>query len=151
VTLIELMVAIAVLAILAATAAPYLGDFIVNSRLRESGNLLFSEALIAQSEAVKRNTTVRVVTNASTVKVQDLSDPGAPVDLRTRTLPGNVIAPASSFDFGPEGRPAPFGTAVSINLSITGVTCSSDLRCPGLRIDAGGAIRLCGNHQVSCS
>jgi type IV fimbrial biogenesis protein FimT len=151
VTLIELMVAIAVLAILAATAAPYLGDFIVNSRLRESGNLLFSEALIAQSEAVKRNSTVRVSTNGATVQVLDLSDPDAPVELRSRTLPGGVIAPVVTFNFGPEGRPAPFGTAVSINLSITGVTCSSDLRCPGLRIDAGGAIRLCGNHQVSCS
>ena len=150
-TLVELMVGIAVLAILAATAAPYMGDFIVNSRLRESGNLLFTEAMMAQSEAVKRNTTVRVSTNGASVQVLDMTVPASPVVLRSRTLTGTVTAPVTTFDFGPEGRPAPFGTAVAVNLSMTGVTCSSELRCPGLRVDAGGAIRLCGNHQVSCS
>lgn len=150
-TLVELMVGLAVLAVLATTAAPYMGDMVVNSRLRESGNLLFSESLIAQSEAVKRNTTVRVSTNGNSVQVLDMSIPAAPVQLRARTLPANVSAPVATFDFGPEGRPAPFGTAVSLNLFIAGATCSVDLRCPGLRIDAGGAMRLCGNHQVNCS
>ena len=150
-TLVELMVGLAVLAVLATTAAPYMGDMVVNSRLRESGNLLFSESLIAQSEAVKRNTTVRVSTNGNLVQVLDMTIPAAPVQLRARTLPANVSAPVATFDFGPEGRPAPFGTAVSLNLFITGATCSVDLRCPGLRIDAGGAMRLCGNHQVNCS
>ncbi len=151
VTMVELMVGIAVLAILAATAAPYLGDFVINSRLRESGNLLFAETLMAQSEAVKRNTTVRVATNDATVQVLDMTLPATPVLLRSRTLTNNVTAPAATFDFGPEGRPAPFGTAVSINLAMTGATCSSDLRCPGLRVDAGGATRLCPNHQVNCN
>lgn len=150
-TLVELMVGLAVLAVLATTAAPYMGDMVVNSRLRESGNLLFSESLIAQSEAVKRNTTVRVSTNGNSVQVLDMTIPAAPVQLRARTLPANVSAPAATFDFGPEGRPTPFGTAVSLNLFITGATCSVDMRCPGLRIDAGGAMRLCGNHQVNCT
>lgn len=150
-TLVELMVGIAVLAILATAAAPYLGDYVVNSRLREAGNLLFTESLIAQSEAVKRNTTVRVTTSGSTVQVLDMTVPATPVVLRTRTLTQSVVAPDATFDFGPEGRPAPFGTAVAINLSMTGITCSSDQRCPGLRVDAGGAMRLCGNFQVNCS
>lgn len=150
-TLVELMVGLAVLAVLATTAAPYMGEMVVNSRLRESGNLLFSEALMAQSEAVKRNTTVRVSTAGTSVQVLDMSVPSAPVVLRARTLTGNVSAPTTTFDFGPEGRPAPFGTAVSVDLSISGTTCSADVRCPGLRIDAGGAMRLCGNNQVNCS
>jgi type IV fimbrial biogenesis protein FimT len=151
VTLIELMVGLAVLAVLVATAAPFMGDMVINSRLRESGNLLFSEALMAQSEAVKRNTTVRVSTNGASVQVLDMTTPGAPVVLRSRTLTNSVTAPVATFDFGPEGRPAPFGTAVSMNLSISGTTCSTELRCPGLRVDAGGAMRLCGNYQVNCS
>jgi type IV fimbrial biogenesis protein FimT len=150
-TLVELMVGLAVLAVLATTAAPYMGDMVINSRLRESGNLLFSESLMAQSEAVKRNTTVRVSTAGNSVQVLDVTIPAAPVVLRTRTLPANVSAPTATFDFGPEGRPAPFGTAVSVNLGISGTTCSVDVRCPGLRIDAGGAMRLCGNHQVNCT
>jgi type IV fimbrial biogenesis protein FimT len=151
VTLIELVVGIAVLAVLAATAAPYMGDFVINSRLRESGNLLFTETLVAQSEAVKRNTTVRVSTNGAAVQVLDMSLPDAPVVLRTRAMTQNVTAPVTTFDFGPEGRPAPFGTAVAVNLSMIGTTCSSDLRCPGLRVDAGGAMRLCPDHLVNCN
>lgn len=150
-TLVELMVGLAILAVLATTAAPYMGDMVINSRLRESGNLLFSESLMAQSEAVKRNTTVRVSTDGNSVQVLDMTIPAAPVVLRARTLTANVSAPTTTFDFGPEGRPAPFGTAVSVNLGISGTTCSTDVRCPGLRVDAGGAMRLCGNHQVNCS
>lgn len=150
-TLVELMVGIAVMAILATAAAPYLGDYVINSRLREAGNLLFTETLIAQSEAVKRNTTVRVTTSGATVQVLDMTVPATPVVLRTRTLTQSVLAPDATFDFGPEGRPAPFGTSVALNLSMTGITCSSDQRCPGLRVDAGGAMRLCANHQVNCS
>ena len=150
-TLVELMVGLVIMAILISAAAPFMGDMIVNARLRESGNLLFTEALMAQSEAVKRNTTVRVSTSGYSVQVLDVTVPSAPVVLRARTMANSVTAPTTSFDFGSEGRPAPFGTAVAINLSANGVTCSSDLRCPGLRIDAGGAMRLCGNHQVNCN
>ena len=127
-TLIELMVGLAVMAVLATAAAPFLGDMVANSRLREAGNLLFGETLLPL----------------------DMTVPATPAVLRARTLPGAVQAPAKTFDFGPEGRPAPFGTAVSVNLAAAGATCSDDLRCPGLRVDAGGAVRLCGNYQVSC-
>jgi type IV fimbrial biogenesis protein FimT len=152
-TLIEALVAMVVLAILGSAAAPFMGDLVTNSRLREAGNLLYTEALIAQSEAIKRNTQVRVVvSNGSTVTVEDFSTPATPQTLRTSVLPGNTSAPSTQFTFGAEGRPTPFGTAVSINVNVSGTTsCPADLRCPGLRIDAGGAIRLCGNQQVSCS
>jgi type IV fimbrial biogenesis protein FimT len=151
VTLIELMVAITVMAILLAAAAPFLGDYITNSRMREAGNLLMTETLMAQSEAIKRNTVVRLATNAGTVQVLDMTVPATPVVLRERALPSPVTGPASTLDFGTDGRPTPFGTAAAVNLSIAGTTCSVDLRCPGLRVDAGGAVRLCGNHQVDCT
>jgi len=150
-TMIELMVTIAVLAILASQAAPYLGDMMVNSRLRESGNLLLAETLIAQSEAIKRNNTVRLAVTATTVQVLDMANPGVPVVLRTSTVPLGVTAPVVNVDFSPEGRPDPFGTAAAIDLSLSSGTCSADLRCPGLRVDAGGAVRLCGNHQACSS
>lgn len=150
-TLIELLVSVAVLAVLASAAAPFMGDMIANSRLREGGHSLLAETLMAQSEAVKRNGTVRVSLNGSTVQVIDLTVPAAPVVLRTRTLVQTVSAPVVTFDFGPEGRPTPFGTAVSVNLGSTSATCTSELRCPGLRVDAGGGVRLCGNHLESCT
>jgi len=149
-TIIELLIALTISALLATAAAPFMGDYITNSRLREAGNLLLGEALMAQSEAVKRNTRVRVSTSGNTVQVLDMAVPATPVVLRERTLPPIATLPTSTFDFGSEGRTTPFGTAASIDLSSSTVVCSADLRCPGLRVDAGGAVRLCAN-KLSCS
>lgn len=150
-TLVELMVGIGIAAILMMASAPFFGDYIRNSRLREAGNALLAEALFAQSEAIKLNATVRLSTNGATVQVIDRTDPLAEVVLRERALAGNVVAPAATIDFGSEGRPLNFAVG-SIDLSMTGVTCSDDARCPGLRVDAGGATRLCTNHldTVTC-
>ena len=155
-TLVELMVGLAVMAVLVTAGAPYLGDVVINSRLREAGNLLLTETLMAQSEAIKRNTVVRVSVLGNAVQVLDATVSASPVELRKRIFPGNVTGPSATtaveFDFGPEGRPAPFGTSVSVDLSATGVDCSAGkpLRCPGLRVDAGGATRLCGD-KTACT
>ena len=108
-----------------------------------------TETLIAQSEAIKRNTIVRLSTGGTTIQVIDMTVPAAPVTLRERYTSGGVTVPNATLDFGSEGRPTPFGTSGSIDVSASGVVCSSDMRCPGLRVDAGGAVRLCGNQQ-SC-
>lgn len=156
-TLIEVMVGLGIAAALAVTAAPHFSEYTTNSKLRSSGNLLMSEALLAQSEAIKRNRTVRLGVTSSTVQVLDMTVPATPVVLRERSLAPGVTAAVSTttagvttLDFGSEGRPVTFGTAVSIDLSMSGITCSSDLRCPGLRVDAGGAVRLCGD-RTSCT
>ncbi|MFN7724932.1 MAG: GspH/FimT family pseudopilin [Rubrivivax sp.] len=149
-TLIELMVGLAIGAFLMMTAAPYFTDYITNSRLREAGNLLFAEALAAQSEAVKRNTVVRIETSGNTITLTDRTVPDAPVTLRTRQAVGNTSYTNATLDFGSEGRPVPFGTVGSVNVSMSSVTCSADNRCPGLRVDAGGAVRLCNNQLSGC-
>jgi hypothetical protein len=51
--------------LLLASAAPFFGDMVVNSRLREAGNLLLTETLMAQSEAIKRNTRATVSTSTA--------------------------------------------------------------------------------------
>lgn len=141
-TLVELMVAFAIASLLALTAAPFFADYSVNSRLRESGNTLFSEALFAQSEAIKRNNVVGISTSGSTVTVSDLSVAGSPVTLRTRTMSDGVTLATASVSFGSSGWPTDLA-AHSVDLSHTTATCDGDRRCPGLRVEAGGAIRLC--------
>ena len=155
-TLIELMVTVTIAGILMVAAAPQFAEYTNNSRLRESGVAVQTEALFAQSEAIKRNRIVRLTTSNSTVQVHEAQDATAMTLLRERTLPGGVTAAAATVDFTPRGYPVnravtpsvDFASA-SIDLSLPGVTCSSDQRCPGLRIDAGGGIRLCGN-KLSC-
>lgn len=147
-TLIELVVGMAIGAFLVLTAAPYFADYTTNSRLRESGNLLYSEALIAQSEALKRNAIVRLSSNGSTLQVIDRSVPATPVVLRERRFADGVSASTATIDFTSQGLRS--GDSGAINLTFSGITCSSEQRCPGLRVDAGGAVKLCADTTGSC-
>ena len=149
-TLIELMVAFSIASLLALSAAPFFADYGTNSRLRESGNAVYSETLFAQSEAIKRNRVVRMATSGSTITVDDMTDPANPLTLRTRTVADGVLLPTSNVSFGSSGWPANL-TAVAINLSHATATCSADYRCPGLRVEGGGSIRLCGNYLSGCT
>ena len=157
------MVSLAIGVFLVGLASPYFGDYVNNSRMREGGNALLAEALFAQSEALKRNGPVRMEVSATSVKVIDMSvQPAA--TLRERAFSGDIVeriealrangggdivADVANVDFGSTGTPLPFGTDAAINVGKAGVTCSTEVRCPGLRVDGGGGIRLCGNH-LSC-
>jgi type IV fimbrial biogenesis protein FimT len=149
-TLVELMVGLTISAVLLVAAGPAFNDYIVNSRLRENGNTVYGQLLLAQSEAIKRNTTIRLSTRAGTVQVQDVTDPDNVVVLHERTLTHGTVAGSTDIDFGGEGRPVNF-VAGAIDLSIPGVECSTETRCPGLRIDGGGAVRMCGDHTTNCT
>lgn len=59
-TLLELLVTIAVVAIVASLAVPSFQNMIATQRVRSAGNDLLVAFNFARSEAVKRNTTVRV-------------------------------------------------------------------------------------------
>ena len=60
-TLIELLTVIAIIAIFVAFAVPAMGDFIRNSRVRSEGQELRAALVRGRSEAINRNTEVRVV------------------------------------------------------------------------------------------
>ena len=59
-TVIELMVALAVLAILVALAVPNFNDASLSARLNGFANSLVAAAQVARSEAIKRNDTIRL-------------------------------------------------------------------------------------------
>ena len=63
VTLLELMIVIAVAAILAAMAAPSFNELIRDMRMSSASNQLFVDLNQARSEAIKRNTWVLVCAN----------------------------------------------------------------------------------------
>lgn len=64
-TLIELMVAIAVLAILLGIAVPSFNDATLSSKLGSYANSLVASANLARGEAIKRNTTVTLCVSAN--------------------------------------------------------------------------------------
>lgn len=65
VTLVELMIALAVLGVLAAAGVPAMRDLLVAGRTRSAASDLFESMLFARSEAIKRNAEVRVVPSGS--------------------------------------------------------------------------------------
>ena len=78
-TTIELMLAVAVVAILVAVAAPGLQDFIQNMRLTGQANDLLTDLMLARSEATKRDVSVSVcatkkVTDAKGVATEECTD-----------------------------------------------------------------------------
>jgi type IV fimbrial biogenesis protein FimT len=157
-TLIELLVVITIAGLLIVAAAPSFTDYSSNARLREGGHVLQAEALNARSEAIKRNRVVRLTTSGSTIRVFEAQDVNNTRLLRRRTLAGSVTMDAATIDFSPRGflidrsvNPPVEFAAASVDLGLPGVTCSADQRCPGLRIEAGGGVRLCPNKLSGCT
>lgn len=64
-TLTELMVALAILAVLLAVAAPSYRDFVVDSRMGGEANEFLTMLNFARSEAVKRNGTISMCSSAN--------------------------------------------------------------------------------------
>ena len=64
-TLTELMVALAILAVLLAIAAPSYRDFVVDSRMNGEANEFLTMLNFTRSEAVKRNGTVSMCSSAN--------------------------------------------------------------------------------------
>lgn len=59
-TAIELVIVMAIVAVLAALATPDLSNLLVNQRLRAAGTDLMSSLIVARSEAIKRNGPVEI-------------------------------------------------------------------------------------------
>lgn len=64
-TLIELMLVVAIAAILAAVGLPAYNDFVRNQRIKNASFDLFSTLVLARSEAVTRNASVTVTPSGS--------------------------------------------------------------------------------------
>jgi type IV fimbrial biogenesis protein FimT len=164
-TLIELMITVAIMAIVTAIGAPYFGAWIQNIKLRNAAESISTGLQLTRSEAVARNQEVEFVLNES--------NSGWAISCKTvtATCPANIqtrmSADGSSADitvaaaddktivFDSLGRmtsPVPAGGAtftsfnVDINPDILPAEKSRDLR---ITVDLGGGVRLCDPHVLS--
>jgi type IV fimbrial biogenesis protein FimT len=120
-SLIELMVTLAVLAILVTTAVPAFTGSQLTSQLRSTANSLVASAHLARSEAIKRNRVVRMCVSADgatcatgnwqqgwiVVSAGEVLHREAAISDRFR-----VSAAASNFDFRPTGVDSTAGSFV---------------------------------------
>lgn len=76
-TLIELMVIVAVVAVLATVGLPSFSQFIQEMRLASTANDLHSDLLLARSESIRRNSRVLLCPRASTTSARCATTPAA--------------------------------------------------------------------------
>ncbi|MGG6259270.1 GspH/FimT family pseudopilin [Stutzerimonas stutzeri] len=99
-TLIELMIAIALIAIIAGIAIPNYRSSMQNTRETSARNSLVGALQLARSEAITRNITVTVTTAGSTWVINDGTD-----DIRVIEIPDGVAADNVAVTFQANGRP----------------------------------------------
>lgn len=141
-TLIEFAVVLVVFGIVVARGLPMLGDYVQNASLRRAATDIHQGASIARIEAIKRNarTELRVTTGGWSV----FNVTAVPaVQLSGGTFSGSVSATPAVVGFASNGRTFPAGTQSTMNLSSAAGGCGSTLRCPSVRVAAGGSAAIC--------
>jgi len=76
-TLVETMVALAIVVILSAVGVPAMQDFVANQRVKSAASELFSDILQARSEAIKRNTDITLAPAGSWSQGWSIANPVA--------------------------------------------------------------------------
>lgn len=135
-TLIELIVAISVLAILVSLATPMYQSFVTNNRTRSAAYSLVSALSLARSEAVKRNTAVSVAPlGAGWQDGWEVETGGTQISIN-EPAPNLVLSgPLAGVSYQPNGRLATPGFILFTVSATTGYT-----RC--VLIDPGGRATL---------
>lgn len=145
VTLVELVIAMAILAIIATLAMPSFQTMIENQRLRAAAESMLTGLQLARAEAIRRNVRVRFVMDAAgsgwTVELADAT----PIQKRPAGETGAEVTVALTGDrtvtynaFG--RRVAGAGTLSRIDVSLAG-----NARPLQIQIGADGLVRMCEN------
>lgn len=158
-TLIELFIALAILAVILSMAAPSFGDFIRSNRLKTAAFDLVVSLNYARSEAIKRNGDASVTpaaggwdagwsvrAGATTVKVYEAPD-GVQIN---PVADGVAWADTDPVTFRRNGRPNGFSTMM-ITLRLTDMSDNRFVRCVLLDFGGDATIREDANRDGDCS
>lgn len=101
----EMMIVVAIVAILAAIAAPNMGEMVRSQRVRTAAFDIYASLNLARSEAVKRNQTVRVrPTNGNWSEGWSVEDMNGNVYKRQEAFTALTVAGPGAVSFGATGR-----------------------------------------------
>lgn len=161
-SLIELMIAITIVAIFLMLAMPNFSEWLVNSRIRTTAESIANGLQVARNESVRRNSAVQFVKGAGTDSSWSVScvavTPGCP---DTNTIQSRATGEGASaaitvmpsngntvvFDnFGM--KTTPVGATISFAVDATSLPAakSRDLR---VTVDAGGNVRMCDPNTTA--
>lgn len=152
-TLVELMMAIVILAIVMAIAVPSYREYIQNLQIRNAAESVLRGLQLARTEAVSRNAPVRFTLDAAgsgwDVCVLNAAGNACASQIQRReasdgSSPSITATPDATrtYDFNGLGRmTAPvLATRIDFDSSVLSAAKSRDLR---VQIDAGGMVRMC--------
>jgi type IV fimbrial biogenesis protein FimT len=132
-TIIELLITVALLAVLITLAAPSFREYTASQRVKTASFDLFSSLMLARSEAIKRNTNIAVTPasggwqNGWTVDAG-----GAQLNQQAAYTGLTFTGPAGAVTFTGTGRLSAAATSFQVGSTVSGVTP----RC--IRIDLSG-------------
>lgn len=141
-TIIELMVVVAVLAILATLTAPSFSSIIALQRVKTGASDLYIALTIARSEAVKRNANVTITPNVAgweagwtiTDALANVLESHGPISgVTIGTVPASIVYQSS-------GR---ISGAVAPNLTVTSAAISTTKRCVTSGLSGRPAVQPC--------
>jgi type IV fimbrial biogenesis protein FimT len=148
-TLIEMLVTLAIFAVLLMIAIPSMRPFLQSQSVKNASMDINSTVALARSEAIKRNATVDVTANSATDWSQGwvVSQTTPAATIRKQPALGNiVITPSSgSFSFDGNGRmPSPGATFTIKPLNKTG----SQPLCLTVTVGSTGRVK---SNKVTCT
>lgn len=126
-TLIELIITVAIAAVLATLAAPSFRDYLANQRIRNASFDLIASIAFARSEAITRNAAVDIVPvdAANWATGWNVSIGGAILRAQSAYSNLSITDPANpaTLTYGKDGRPSTAFTAtIAPSPSLSGVT-----------------------------
>jgi len=159
-TLIEVLVAVAVVGILAMMAMPTFGEWLQSQQLRAAAEASLNGLQVARSEAIRRNLPVQIVFNAPQTG-WSVNEGGNVIQVRAHEegSPNAQIAVtpggATTVTFTPLGGVGANtdGSAAVTRLDVTnpaGGACqpAGAMRCLRIVVSAGGTLRMCDPHPT---
>ncbi len=175
-SLIEIVVGLAIIALTIAMAVPSMTSYFHNAKLRSTAQSFFSGAQAARTLAIQRNASVEFALSSAavtTANVDSLTLDAAGQNWAVRVVP---VAPATTYELT-DARPAAdsgntgvtvaanrtsvtfnslgmTGTGMTVDFSNpTGGACAptGPMRCLRLVVSAGGQVRLCDPQATAAA
>ena len=151
-TLIEAMFVVVILAILTGLAAPSMREFMAAQRLKTPASDLYASLTLARSEAIKRNTAVEIVPNATDWAQGWVVRPqSSTTNLRVQDAYPNVAIAASqtgALTYRGNGRLS--ASAMTFRITAPG-NAAVKMRCVAVDVSGRPAVRIDTNtNQSAC-
>ena len=153
-TLVELLITVAVFAVLTMLALPSFNQWIANTKIRSTTESVLAGFQLARTEAIRLNRGVRVTLNADTS--WSVAEVLSGIVIQTRPAAegtGNTtmaVTPgtATTVDFNGLGRVTNLTPITQVDLDST-VISAAETKELRITIDAGGAARACDPSHPS--